>query len=49
MAAAMATVVRHGGSVAVDKAPAPNVGWLAYVADMDGNLFGLVEPDTSAS
>jgi predicted enzyme related to lactoylglutathione lyase len=49
LTAAMATVVRHGGSVAVDKAPVPNVGWLAYVADMDGNLFGLVEPDTSAS
>jgi predicted enzyme related to lactoylglutathione lyase len=49
LAETVATVIAAGGAIALDKQPVPNVGWLAYVADMDGNLFGILEPDTSAS
>ena len=49
LTATMTAVVRHGGTIAVDKAPVPNVGWLAYCADPDGNLFGALQPDTSTS
>lgn len=26
----------------------PKIGWLAYAEDPAGNVFGLMEPDTSA-
>ena len=26
----------------------PGVGWLAYAEDPAGNVFGIMEPDTSA-
>ena len=44
-----AAVVQHGGTIATEAQTIPNVGWLAYCADMDGNLFGILQPDTSAS
>jgi predicted enzyme related to lactoylglutathione lyase len=34
-----------GGTVAFPKMPVPVVGWLAYVKDPDGNVFGLLQPD----
>ena len=37
-----------GGTSAVPKMPIPTVGWLAYVKDPDGNIFGLMQPDTNA-
>jgi predicted enzyme related to lactoylglutathione lyase len=37
-----------GGSVALAKMPIPGVGWLAYVKDPDGNIFGLMQNDPSA-
>jgi len=49
LAAALTSVVAEGGRVAVDKAAVPTIGWLAYCADPDGNLFGVLEPDPSAS
>jgi predicted enzyme related to lactoylglutathione lyase len=33
----------NGATVAVDKAPMPGVGMLAYLNDPDGNLFGVLE------
>jgi predicted enzyme related to lactoylglutathione lyase len=33
-----------GGSVALDKMQIPNVGWLAYVKDLEGNIFGMLQP-----
>jgi len=27
----------------------PGVGWLAYFSDTEGNVFGMMEPDESAS
>jgi predicted enzyme related to lactoylglutathione lyase len=37
-----------GGKVAVPKMPIPGVGWLAYVKDPDGNLFGLMQTEPGA-
>ena len=39
---------RSGGRVCVPKMPIPKVGWLAYAEDPQGNVFGIIEPDTSA-
>jgi predicted enzyme related to lactoylglutathione lyase len=49
LAATMAAVTATGGVIALDKQPVPNVGWLAYCADPDGNLFGVLQPSASAS
>jgi hypothetical protein len=37
-----------GGSVALPKMPIPGIGWLAYIKDLDGNILGIMNPDTSA-
>jgi predicted enzyme related to lactoylglutathione lyase len=42
-------VVAAGGSVAVPRQAMTGMGWLAYVKDPDGNLFGLMQEDTSAA
>lgn len=41
-------VQQAGGAVLVPKTPLPGVGWLAYCKDTEGNIFGLMENDTSA-
>ena len=38
-----------GGEVAVPKMPIPGLGWLAYVKDTEGNIFGMMEPDPKAA
>jgi uncharacterized protein len=42
--AALATAQTLGATVAVPKQLVPNVGWLAYVNDPDGNIVGMLEP-----
>ena len=37
-----------GGTVALPTMAIPNVGWLAYCKDLDGNLFGIMEDDKEA-
>ncbi len=37
------------GTVAVPRMPIPGVGWLAYAKDPDGNIFGMMQTDASAS
>jgi len=37
-----------GGSEVVPKMPIPNVGWLAYCKDTEGNLFGMMQSDPKA-
>jgi predicted enzyme related to lactoylglutathione lyase len=37
-----------GGSVALPKMAIPGVGWVAYVKDPDGNIFGLHQVDANA-
>ena len=47
--AAVAAVEVNGGSVMQPKTAVPGIGYLAYVADTEGNVFGMMESDTSAS
>lgn len=42
-------VSESGGTVAVPKMPVPGVGWLAYAHDTEGNIFGMMESDESAT
>ncbi len=37
-----------GGTITVPKMAIPGVGWMAYFKDPDGNMFGIMENDTSA-
>ncbi len=38
-----------GGVLRVPKMAVPGIGWLAYAADPDGNIFGMMQADTSAA
>ncbi len=44
----VAKVKDAGGTVISPKTPIPGVGWLAMCADTEGNVFGLMEADSSA-
>lgn len=46
--AVTAQVTAAGGKVCVPKMPIPGIGWLAYVNDTEGNLFGLMQGDPTA-
>ena len=37
-----------GGTMAVPKMAVPGIGWLAYLRDPDGNIFGVMQADTEA-
>jgi len=37
---------KAGGTMHMEKMDVPNVGQLAYFADPDGNLFGMIQPET---
>ena len=39
----------NGGSIAVPKMPIPGIGWLAYVKDTEGNIFGVMQDDPAAA
>ena len=41
-------IEQRGGKICVPKMAVPKVGWLAYVSDPAGNVFGIIEPDTEA-
>ena len=41
-------VVNAGGILTVPRVAVPGVGWLAYVKDPDGNIFGMMENDRNA-
>jgi predicted enzyme related to lactoylglutathione lyase len=38
-----------GGSVAVAKMAIPGIGWIAYMTDTEGNIFGMMQNDQSAT
>ncbi len=44
-----AKALAQGGVTAVPKMAIPGVGWLAYVKDPDGNIFGMMQPDPNAA
>ncbi len=41
-------IEERGGKICVPKMAIPSVGWLAYAEDPDGNVFGIIQPDTNA-
>jgi len=40
--------VAAGGEILVPRMPLPSVGWLAYLADTEGNLIGIMQDDPYA-
>jgi len=44
----LARGLKLGGTVALPKMPIPGVGWLAYLKDTEGNIFGITHSDTDA-
>ena len=38
-------ILAHGGLVVVPKMALPGVGYLAYCADTEGNIFGIFQSD----
>ena len=38
-----------GGGLCVPRMPVPGIGWLAYVKDPDGNIFGMMQADANAA
>ena len=45
---AVAKGVSLGATVAVPKMPIPGIGWLAYLTDTEGNIFGVMQNDPTA-
>lgn len=41
-------VTDNGGKVVVPKVPVPQVGYLLYCTDTEGNIFGMIQMDSSA-
>ena len=41
-------ITAAGGTVALPKMAVPGVGWRAYAKDTEGNVFGIMQADTSA-
>jgi predicted enzyme related to lactoylglutathione lyase len=44
----VAKATAAGGAVALPKMAIPGVGWVAYVKDTEGNIFGLYQHEPSA-
>lgn len=44
----LAKAEKLGARVALPKMTVPGVGWVAYVKDPDGNVFGMHQPDAEA-
>jgi predicted enzyme related to lactoylglutathione lyase len=46
--AIIAKGITLGGVVALPKMAIPGVGWLAYLKDTEGNIFGVMQDDKTA-
>lgn len=46
---ALSKIGANGGTVVSGKTPVPGVGWVGYGKDTEGNLFGVMQADTSVS
>ena len=44
----MGRIEAAGGALLTPKTAVPGVGWFAYCADTEGNLFGIMERDPDA-
>jgi uncharacterized protein len=40
----IAKIEKAGGTVALEKMDVPEVGLLAYYKDLEGNIFGVIQP-----
>ena len=47
--ASLKAVVAKGGEIFRPRMAVPGVGWLAYIKDTEGNVFGLMERDQDAT
>ena len=47
--ASLANVKNNGGKVIRPRIAVPGVGWMAYIKDTEGNVFGLMESDLEAA
>jgi predicted enzyme related to lactoylglutathione lyase len=45
----VARALKAGGTLALPKMAVPGIGWLAYVKDPDGNIFGMMQTDLEAA
>jgi hypothetical protein len=45
----LAKALAGGGTMALPKQAIPGVGWLAYLKDTEGNIFGLMQNDPTAA
>jgi len=41
-------ILAAGGKIVMPKGPIPGIGYVAYVADTEGNVFGVFQSDMSA-
>ena len=46
---AIEKITSTGGTIALPKMAVPQVGWLAYAKDTEGNIFGVMQSDHSAA
>jgi predicted enzyme related to lactoylglutathione lyase len=44
----LAKIKEYGGKVAMSKKAIPGIGYHAYCQDTEGNIFGVMEEDSSA-
>lgn len=42
------SVKNAGGKVVMEKTAIPTVGYFAYLQDPEGNIFGVMQPDSNA-
>ena len=42
---AIAKITSQGGTIELHKMAVPQVGWLAYAKDTEGNIFGILQSD----
>jgi len=41
-------ITEHGGKVRIPKGAVPGIGYIAYCEDTEGNVFGIMQFDSSA-
>lgn len=46
--ASVTAATTNGGKLVVPKMAIPNIGWLVYIKDTEGNIVGMMQRDTAA-
>jgi predicted enzyme related to lactoylglutathione lyase len=46
--ASMTKAQSLGATISLPKMPIPGLGWLVYMKDTDGNVFGMMQNDPAA-